>query len=80
MNPDSLVVAVLIAVLGWIGSRVHSKLDQLSDRMEARLSDLNKTLGAIEKDLRGELTRLDRRVTRVEARCDELNPHHGGDQ
>jgi len=70
----ALVMGTLITVLGWIGSRVHAKLDQLSERMEAKLSELNKTLNAIERDVRGELTTLDRRVTRVEARCDETHP------
>ena len=72
---DSVALFCLIGVLGWIGSRVHAKLDQLSDKMEAKLSDLNKTLGAIERDIRGELNGLDRRVTRVEAHCDDCMKH-----
>ena len=47
--------AILILVLGWIGARIHSRLDEI-----------NQTLGAIERDLRQELVMLDRRVTKVE--------------
>lgn len=50
------LIALLILVLGWIGMRIHARLDEI-----------NKTLGSIERDLRGELTNLDRRVTKVEA-------------
>ena len=53
------LLAILILVLGWIGTRIHARLDEI-----------NKTLGSIERDLRGELTNLDRRVTKVEAHID----------
>jgi hypothetical protein len=78
MNLDtSIVMGILIMVLGWIGSRVHTKLDDLAARMEVRLDGLNRTLNSIERDLRGDLVSLDRRVTRVEARCDEIHPGQG---
>lgn len=53
------LLALLILVLGWIGMRIHARLDEI-----------NQTLGSIERDLRGELTTLDRRITKVEAHID----------
>jgi len=49
------LLAVLIAVIGWIGNRIHNRLDSIST-----------SLASIEKDLRGELTHLDRRVSKIE--------------
>jgi len=60
------VFGVLIAVLGWIGARVHSKLDELTRTIDMKLTAVDNKLGGIERDLRQELSHLDRRVTRVE--------------
>lgn len=51
----SFLLLILVTVFGWIGSRVHNRLD-----------DISKSLGAIERDLRGELSNVDRRVSRLE--------------
>lgn len=48
--------AILILLLGWLGTQMHSKLDETI-----------KILRAIERDLRGDLSKIDRRVTRIEA-------------
>ena len=48
--------ATIAALIGWIGSRINVRLEKIGD-----------TLAAIERDLRGELYGLDRRVTRLEA-------------
>lgn len=49
------LLVLLLAVFGWIGNRVHSRLDEIAQ-----------SLGAIEKDLRDDLSQLDRRVSRME--------------
>ncbi len=59
----SALLAVLVTVLGWVGSQIKSELKGLSTEMKAT----NLTLMNIERDLRGELARLDRRVSIVEA-------------
>jgi predicted PurR-regulated permease PerM len=46
----------LVAMLGWMGNKVYSKL-----------SELAQTMHSIENDLHGKISTLDRRVTRVEA-------------
>ena len=48
--------ATIAALIGWIGSRINVRLEKIGD-----------TLAAIERDLRGELYGLDRRITRLEA-------------
>lgn len=65
------VFGVLIAVLGWIGSRVHSRLDNLYEILDDKLGEMSKKLGGIERDLRNDLSGLDRRVTRIEASHEE---------
>lgn len=54
---------VLVALLGWLGSKVYAKL-----------SDMAATMHKIEGDLHGKISMLDRRMTRVETkvfdRCD----------
>ncbi|OGC95837.1 MAG: hypothetical protein A2W25_15285 [candidate division Zixibacteria bacterium RBG_16_53_22] len=47
--------ALLMILLGWIGARLHAKLDETI-----------RILRAIERDLRGDLAKIDRRVTRIE--------------
>lgn len=61
----SALLAVLVTVLGWVGSQIKSELKSLGVEMKAT----NGTLTNIERDLRGELARLDRRVSLVEAQC-----------
>jgi len=58
---------LLVLVLGWIGSRVHQRLDSLTIMLSEKLGNMDAKLGGIERDLRDELVTLDRRVTRVEA-------------
>jgi hypothetical protein len=79
MMEQTLVIATLIGVLGWIGARVHTKLDELSGKLESGIGSMNNTLSAIERDLRGELTDLDRRMTRVETHCDTCRVTHSQD-
>jgi len=54
---------VLVALLGWLGSKVYSKISEMAD-----------TMHKIEGDLHGKIGVLDRRMTRVETkvfdRCD----------
>lgn len=53
------LVGLLVIVIGWIGMRIHARLDSISN-----------SLSAIEKDLRDELVTLDRRITRVETKTE----------
>lgn len=55
----SFLLLLLVAVFGWIGSRVHNRLDEIS-----------KSISAIEKDIREDLGHLDRRVSRMEGAVD----------
>ena len=68
----SVLFGCLVAVVGWAGSQIRQELKTLGDKMEVT----NSTLTKIERDLRGELSDLDRRVTRVEVKCDA---NHTGD-
>lgn len=50
---------LLVTVLGWLGSKIYTKLDEMSNTMHSIASDLNERIND-----------LDRRVTVVETRCD----------
>lgn len=50
---------LLATVLGWMGNKVYGKLDEMS-----------KSMRKIEVDLHGKISDLDRRVTKVEVRCE----------
>jgi len=67
------LLATLCSVLAWVGASMNKRLSELTDAVGAT----NTTLNKIERDLRGELSRLDRRVTLVEARCGII---HGRDR
>jgi hypothetical protein len=62
------LLGLLILLLGWIGSKLHQRLEIINDTLETRLDSIYSSLNMIERDLRGELVTLDRRITRVEAR------------
>jgi hypothetical protein len=63
------LIGLLTIVIGWIGTRIHTRLD-----------DISKSLSGIEKDLRGDLSNLDRRVVAIETRHEiegtGLHPSH----
>lgn len=46
---------LLVAIIGWLGSKIYSKLDELGN-----------TMRRIENDLHERISALDKRVTRVE--------------
>jgi len=60
------LIGLLVTVLAWAANRITGELKSLGDEMRAT----NHTLTNIERDLRGELARLDRRVSLVEAAVD----------
>lgn len=49
------LITVLLALLAWIGDRMHNRLDEIS-----------KSLGSIDRDLRETISHIDRRVARLE--------------
>lgn len=53
------VFGVLLAVLGWIGNKLHAKLEAITS-----------TLDRIAGDLHERISGLDRRITRVETICE----------
>jgi hypothetical protein len=50
------------ALIGWIGVRLHNKVDTIDTKMAEAIEIMR----AIERDLRGDFSKLDRRVTRIE--------------
>lgn len=50
--------SILVLMLGWLGNKVYTKLGELA-----------KSMHKIESEVHGRISQLDRRVTRVEAKC-----------
>lgn len=57
--------SVLIAVLGWLGNKIYTKLESLNDAMDA-----------VKDELHERINKIDRRVTRVETIVDRRSPDH----
>ena len=55
---------LLVSVLGWLGSRIYSKLDEMGNTMHAIASDLHSRING-----------LDHRVTVVETYQQTCNKH-----
>ena len=64
----ALAATTMLGLLAWLGSRLHSKVDQIPRELEA----INHTLHQIEVDLRRELATHDARISVVEARVDMM--------
>lgn len=62
LSTISGLLVLLLAVFGWIGNRVHNRLDEIAT-----------SLKAIESDLREDLSQLDRRVSRIETVSEMAN-------
>lgn len=60
------LLTVLLSLLAWIGNRIHIKIDSLTDKIEAKLDEVNKTLSGIERDLKEDLIEHDKRITTLE--------------
>lgn len=71
MDLYTIAITSLLALLTWIGSRVHTKLDELGNKLETGMANMNLTLTSIERDLREELSTLDRRVSHIEGRIEK---------
>lgn len=80
----AMIVAVggsLLGLLAWIGKRIFDKVEeiptQVAKKVDAIHAELLAKVDAIKndqhdmaKDLRAELTGLDRRVLKIELRCE----------
>ena len=58
---SSIVVVlfgIIMALLGWLGTRLYNKLEEMS-----------KSIRSIEGDLHARVTNIDKRVVALESRC-----------
>lgn len=55
------LLGTIAVIISWIGLKIYNRLEVIEN-----------SLSSIEKDLRGELTNLDRRVSKVETRLEVL--------
>jgi hypothetical protein len=84
MHPDILIevvlwmvgglLAALVTLIGWGIGAAQKKVDAIATQLEK----INETLGSIERDLRGELAGLDRRVSQIQVAIKSLHPNFRG--
>ena len=68
------LLTTLIAVISWGVHSAQSKIASIADQLDR----INVTLGSIERDLRGELAGLDRRVSILHTAMRSLHPEYKG--
>lgn len=60
---------ILVGMVGWVGTRIFWKLDNLSEQMTALSSGLQKQIVDGDSILHHRVNEVDRRLTRVETKC-----------
>lgn len=74
-------IGVLLAVIGFlivfVLNGIKGEIRDVNEKLEKIESDLHRRVDSIDRRHQEEFTGLDRRVTKVEARCDIT---HGKDQ
>ena len=68
------LLGVLAAMFAWGVSQMQSKVDGVAKQLEK----INATLIGIERDMRGELAGLDRRVSQLQIAIRSLHPEYHG--
>lgn len=68
-----VIFGLLTGLLAWIGNRLHNKLDELGQQVNAQLEKVNDSLRGIEKELRNDLVDLEIRVTVLEQKNDKCS-------
>lgn len=77
----------LISLLIWIGRRTDRKIEEIPknvsiqvakvhDEIVSQMQRMNDTHQRLESDMRAQGADIDRRVTRLEARCDMQHQRH----
>jgi len=59
------LLALLVAVVGWIGLRIHSRLDAISTSLSEIKTDVHVQIVQVKAEFIG----LERRVTLIESDC-----------
>ena len=60
------LLGLLVALLAWIGQRIHVKLDTLTEKFEEKMDQVNQTLSGIERDLKNDIFEHDKRISALE--------------
>jgi hypothetical protein len=68
------LLSTLVMIIGWGVSQMQKKVDSITIQLER----MNSTLIGIERDLRGELAGLDRRVSQLQTAMKSLHPEYHG--
>ena len=68
------LLTALMTLVAWGLSQMYQRVGDIADKLEM----INSTLAGIEKDLRGELAGLDRRVSQLHTAIKSLHPEYHG--
>lgn len=68
------LLSLLVLVVSWGVNQVQKKVEDIA----TKLGDINDTIGSIERDLRGNMAGLDRRVGQLQIALKSLHPEYHG--
>lgn len=62
---------LLVTVLGWLGNKFYSKLDEISKNLIVMAGELHDRINGLDRQMHERINGLDRRVTRVETQHED---------
>ena len=67
-----LMFAIVVTLVGWIGNRLHRKMDDLSEKMESSRLNIGERVAKVESSidhLEQTIEHMDDRLARIERRA-----------
>ena len=67
-----LMFAIVVTLVGWIGNRLHRKMDDLSEKMESSRLNIGERVAKVESSidhLEQTVEHMDDRLARIERRA-----------
>jgi len=68
---------IALHVLPYFTTAIGFLIVYVLNGIKAEIKDVKNSVRSLEEDLRGGITQLDRRVTKIEAGCSYMHGHHG---
>ena len=62
---------LLVTVLGWLGNKFYSKLDEISKNLIVMAGELHDRINGLDRQMQELINSIDRRVTRVETQHED---------
>jgi uncharacterized protein YoxC len=70
----AVLFGLLTTVLGWLGSKIYSKLDEVVGALQSVRSELHERITDTDRRHQDQYVEIDRRLTTIETRCEGRHP------